>query len=70
MDELYNIGGVKMDDNIIKNKEEFINKYIKLCMEYKLMVDSCGCCQSPWLSICRTPKDIKFHKEHLMRMKI
>ena len=68
-----------MGKNIIDNsmvpvpsmyKEEFISEYIKLCKKYNLIVDSCGCCDSPWLSVCHTNEDIKNHGEHLLKEEI
>ena len=32
-----------------KDKAEFLRRYEALCREYRLVVDACGCCDSPWL---------------------
>ena len=29
---------------------QFINEYKQLCKKYNLHIDSCGCCQSPWVA--------------------
>ena len=34
---------------------EFLDEYEKLCREYQIIIDSCGCCQSPFL-FYKSPK--------------
>jgi len=36
-----------MDKTRVRN---FLREYYQLCRKYGLIVDACGCCESPWLS--------------------
>lgn len=38
---------------------EFINEYEKLCRKYKIIIDSCGCCASPYI-YCNNGKEKYF----------
>jgi hypothetical protein len=32
-----------------KNKKLFLREYKKLVKKYSIRIESCGCCESPWL---------------------
>jgi len=51
----------------IKNRifEEFLKEYEALCKKYGLFVSACGCCDSPWVVVADSEKEIDEHIEHL-----
>lgn len=43
---------------------EFLDEYDRLCRKYNIMLDSCGHCNSPWLTITNK-YGIEKHISHL-----
>lgn len=31
------------------NQEAFLEEYKALCIKYGIIIDACGCCESPWM---------------------
>jgi len=52
-----------------KEKTNFLKDYKRLCEKYKMFVDACGCCSSPWITEERYPglfkKTLDGHIKHL-----
>ena len=40
--------------NLLKRVENFIKGLEELCKEHGIYIDSCGCCNSPWLEDAET----------------
>jgi|GEM_PF-3110288 len=52
----------------MKSKErtkEFLKEYYKICKKYRLVVEACGCCSSPWLVEEEDEEEILDHIRHL-----
>jgi len=57
-------------ENCLKNKDKFISEYEELCRKYRLCVDACGCCDSPFLSIVEDEYYLNDHIKHLRRERV
>jgi len=42
----------------------FLEEYEQLCRKYGVIVDACGCCDSPWLRKVDS-EEIEWHIDHL-----
>lgn len=38
-------------------REEFINELVELCKKHNVIINSCGCCDSPWIEDISELKD-------------
>lgn len=49
--------------------DEFLREYEALCEKHGIIIDSCGCCRSPWPAILDvdTDKTLADHMEHLRK---
>lgn len=61
------VGGM-MDLN--KKEEEFLKEYEKVCKKHQFIINSCECCESPWIiSLDKLEynysETLKQHIEHL-----
>jgi hypothetical protein len=52
------------------NKKEFLKEYEILCKKYNITINSCGCCDSPWLTdSCDGKGDFdKYLEEHIKHL--
>ena len=41
----------------MNNREKFLEEYRKLCVKYKLQIDACGHCNSPYVNKLSTIED-------------
>lgn len=46
-------------------KEQFLREYEDLCRRHGLMVEACGCCDSPWIEPVVVPQELEEHLQHL-----
>ena len=45
--------------------KEFLEEYEALCRKYGICLESCGCCDSPWIDNDASEGDIDSALEHL-----
>jgi hypothetical protein len=45
--------------------KNFIEEYKQLCIKYNMVIDSCGCCNSPWVIIFESAKFNDYIIEHI-----
>jgi hypothetical protein len=48
-----------------ERKEEFLREYAALCRRLGMMIEACGCCQSPWIEPVETAEELDQHVLHL-----
>ncbi len=52
---------IKLEENPDYNPvDEFLAKYKELCLEYKIFITACGCCNSPWIRDCKSESEEHF----------
>lgn len=48
----------------------FLKEYKQLCLKYNLVIDACGCCDSPWVSIGEEYIPIEFNSKMTWEEKV
>lgn len=51
--------------NLDKRRIDFLIEYEVLCSKYKIYLDGCGCCNSPYVEDASRTEDLPEHFKHL-----